>query len=230
MHIGRSNKVYDYSLDGSVLKEVAAEKDLGVKISKDLKVSHQCSSAYSKANKILGIINRTIVYKTKEVTLWLYKSAIRRHLEYFTAAWSPYYIKDKELIERIQHRFTKMIPELTRFTLYGTASSSYSGRKTNSHRSNQSLQNDKWHYFCEIWKFLEFDSYSWMWGHSYKLKKNCFNRELCQHFSTERIVNIWNNFEEWTVTAFSLNCFKRNLDQLKNSTQMGLFWTDVSRP
>ena len=42
MHIGSSNKVYDYSLDGSVLKEVAVEKDLGVMISKDLKVSHQC--------------------------------------------------------------------------------------------------------------------------------------------------------------------------------------------
>ena len=38
MHIGRSTKVYDYSLDGSILKEVAVEKDLGFMISKDLKV------------------------------------------------------------------------------------------------------------------------------------------------------------------------------------------------
>ena len=89
-------------------------------ISKDLKVSHQCLSAYSKANKILGIINRMIVYKTKEVMLCLFKSAVRPHLKYCTAAWSPYYIKDKKscLIERIQHRFTKMIPELKGFTLY----------------------------------------------------------------------------------------------------------------
>jgi len=43
--------------------------------------------------------------------LRLYKSAVRPHLDYCTAAWSPYYVKDKELIERIQHRFTKMIPE-----------------------------------------------------------------------------------------------------------------------
>jgi len=28
-----------------------------------------------------------------------------------TAAWSPYYLKDKQLIERIQRRFIKMIPE-----------------------------------------------------------------------------------------------------------------------
>ena len=67
MHIRRSNKVYNYSLDGSILKEVAVEKDLGVMISKDLKVSHQCSSAYSKANKILGIINRTIVHTMSKI-------------------------------------------------------------------------------------------------------------------------------------------------------------------
>jgi len=71
--------------------------------------------------------------------------------------------------------------------------------------------------------FFEFDSYSRTRGHSYTLKKNRFNRELRQQFFTERIVNIWNILDEQTVTASSLNCFKRNLDRLRNSTQMGLF-------
>jgi hypothetical protein len=26
------------------------------------------------------------------------------------SVWSPHFVKDKELIERIQHRFTRMIP------------------------------------------------------------------------------------------------------------------------
>ena len=42
----------------------------------------------------------------------MYKSLVRPHLEYCTAAWSPHYVKDKELLERIQHRFTRMTPEL----------------------------------------------------------------------------------------------------------------------
>jgi len=42
----------------------------------------------------------------------LYKSLVRPHLEYCTAAWSPHYCKDKELIERVQRRFTRMIPDL----------------------------------------------------------------------------------------------------------------------
>ena len=60
MHFGRKNKEYEYSLDGKALSKVAVEKDLGILIFKDLKVSHQCLSAYNKANKMLGITNRTI--------------------------------------------------------------------------------------------------------------------------------------------------------------------------
>jgi len=41
--------------------------------------------------------------------LQLYKTLVRPHVEYCTVAWSPYYKKDKERIEKIQQRFTRMI-------------------------------------------------------------------------------------------------------------------------
>jgi len=34
----------------------------------------------------------------------MYKSLVRPYLEYCTAAWSPHYVKDKVLLERIQTR------------------------------------------------------------------------------------------------------------------------------
>ena len=34
------------------------------------------------------------------------------HLEFCTAAWSPHYVKDKELLEKVQRQFTRMIPGL----------------------------------------------------------------------------------------------------------------------
>ena len=39
----------------------------------------------------------------------LYKTLVRPHVEYCVSAWSPYYRKDKELLEKVQRRFTKMI-------------------------------------------------------------------------------------------------------------------------
>jgi len=35
------------------------------------------------------------------------------HLEYCTVAWSPYYQKDKKILEKIQRRFTCLIPGLS---------------------------------------------------------------------------------------------------------------------
>ena len=40
MHTGKSNKAYDYSLDGLFLTEAEIKKDLEMMISNDLTVSH----------------------------------------------------------------------------------------------------------------------------------------------------------------------------------------------
>jgi len=67
---------------------------------------------YIPTTHILHVINRSIKNKDRDILLSLYKSLVRPHLSYCISAWSPHYVKDKELIERIQHRFTRMFPEL----------------------------------------------------------------------------------------------------------------------
>jgi len=46
----------------------------------------------------------------------LYKTLVRPHVEYCVSAWNPHYIKDKELIEKVQRRLTKMINNMKRKT------------------------------------------------------------------------------------------------------------------
>ena len=69
--------------------------------------SDQCAKAYAKASRVLGMIGRNI---RREIMLRQYKSMVRPQVEYCTVAWSPHYVKDKQLIEKIQRQFIKMIP------------------------------------------------------------------------------------------------------------------------
>jgi len=85
------------------LQETNLEKDLGVVISNDSKTLSQCQYAYNKAIWILGMINRTIRYKERGIMVRMYKSLVKPHLEYCVSAWSPHYLKDEELLERVQH-------------------------------------------------------------------------------------------------------------------------------
>ena len=76
-------------------------------ISADMKVSEQCGIAAAKANQILGIIRRNIVYKEKELIIPLYKTIVRPHLEYCTQAWRSYRKKGIDMLEQ-----TQIIPKL----------------------------------------------------------------------------------------------------------------------
>jgi len=86
MHFGRNNRQLNYTLDSKMLQKVHEEKDLGIVVLDDLKASLQCTQVYNKANRMLGIINRCIVYKTKDILLCLYKSLVCHNLEFCTSA------------------------------------------------------------------------------------------------------------------------------------------------
>ena len=61
MHIEGTNRNYRYHMDQKELEVVEEEKDLGLLITNDLKASQQCTAACNRANRVLGMINRTIV-------------------------------------------------------------------------------------------------------------------------------------------------------------------------
>ena len=112
LHTGHGNENAQYTMGGTVLNTTVKEKDLGLTISADMKVSEQCGIAAAKANQILGLIRRNIVYKEKELIIPLYKTIVRPHLEYCIQPWRPYRKKDIDMLERVQSRATKMIPKL----------------------------------------------------------------------------------------------------------------------
>ena len=62
LHIGRENGKKPYEMDNMVLEKNSKEKDLGVTISADWKVSEQCRIAARKGNQLLRMIKINITY------------------------------------------------------------------------------------------------------------------------------------------------------------------------
>ena len=112
LHIGPGNTSMTYEMGGTILSTTVKEKDLGVTMNANMKVSEQCRIAASKGNQVLGMIRRNISYKDKSLIVPLYKAIVRPHLEYCIQAWSPYLRKDIDMLEKIQRRAIKLIPGL----------------------------------------------------------------------------------------------------------------------
>ena len=77
-----------------------------------MKVESQVDRVVKKAFGMLGYIGQNIEYRSWDVLLKLYKTLVRPHLEYCVQFWSPYYGKDIIKLERVQKRFTRMLPGL----------------------------------------------------------------------------------------------------------------------
>ena len=69
LHIGRANGKEPYEMHNTVLLKTSKEKDLGVTISADWKVSEQCGIAARKGNQLLGMIKINITYRDKNLKL-----------------------------------------------------------------------------------------------------------------------------------------------------------------
>ena len=94
LHLGPGNTGMNYEMGGTILCKTLKEKDLGLSMNANMKVSEQCRIAASKGNQVLEMIRRNITYKEKSLIVPLYKAIVRPHLEYCIQASSPYLRKD----------------------------------------------------------------------------------------------------------------------------------------
>ena len=95
-------------LSNKELKSVRSCKDLGVYVSSDLSWSNHVDAIVNKANKVLGLLKRTVGNNNREIFSMLYKSLVRPILEYTCPVWSPYLVKDKLAIEKVPRRASRI--------------------------------------------------------------------------------------------------------------------------
>ncbi len=64
------------------------------------------------AQTVLGQISRTFHYRDRHIFLRLYKQYVRPHLEFSTPAWAPWTEGDRNCLEKVQQRASKMVSGL----------------------------------------------------------------------------------------------------------------------
>ena len=66
----------------------------------------------NKANRLLRLVTRTFSYMDRNTFLIIYKSIIRPIIDYGDSVWNPSLKKHIQMIDNIQRRGTKLVPEL----------------------------------------------------------------------------------------------------------------------
>ena len=216
LHTGSGNTGMNYEMGGTILSKTVKEKDLGVTMNANMKVSEQCRIAASKGNQVLGMIRRNITYKEKSLIIPLYKAIVRPHLEYCIQAWNPHLRKDVDMLEKIQRRATKLIPELRDLTYEERLKEC--GLTTLETRR---LRGDQ----IEVFKilngyenidsniFFEIKESKITRGHNYTLVKKQSRLYVRKFSFSQRTINIWNNVSTDCVHASSVNMFKNKIDK-----------------
>ena len=202
------------------MNSVREEKDLGVIVTNTLKFDRQCAESYKTANKVLGFIYRNFEYKSKDIILPLYKSLVRPHLEYAVQFWCPYYQKDIDLMERVQRRATKLIPDmrnipyedrLKRLNLFSLETSRLRGELIQVFKILHGYDDIDWR------KLFNRDTTSVTRSNGFKLRGKRFHTDVAKNFFTYKVTNEWNALPDSVVDTTSINMFKNRLDKVLRS-------------
>ena len=178
----------------------------------------------NKANAVLGAMRRSFEYLDMKTFKILYTSLVRPIVEYANPIWSPYKLKNIDMLENLQRRATKMIPGLKDLTYPERLSKlklpSLAYRR---HRGDLievfKIVNEK--YDPEVCAdFFKFSKTSMTRGHSKKIFKERSKLEIRKNSFKNRITDIWNSLPQKVVDCKTVISFERNIDK---------FWKDQDK-
>ena len=150
------------------------------------------------------------VFFGRKVVLNLYKQLVRPHLEYAIQAWNPYFEKDKFVLEQVQHRATKLIPEVrhlcyeSRLRILGLTTLALRRVRGDMiqvykflHGSEHDLTSCDFLHVSSVEKKTR--------GHSLKLIKGSARTDVRRYSFSQRVVNEWNSLSECVISSNSVH-------------------------
>ena len=174
------------------------------------------ASATKKANQMLGVIKRTYVTRDANTISTLYKSMVRPHLEYGNAIWGPCYIGDLKLVEGVQRRATKLIPNLydkpyqERLRELRLPSMEYRRKRGDMIQCykimNGLVRLDLNDLFTPITTVNTR-------GHHQRVRRQRAHKAARAKSFSQRTIKSWNSLPKSVIDALSVDAFKKRLDK-----------------
>ena len=206
-------------MNGKVLEESVLEKDLGVYVASNWKPSAHIAKIAAKANSMLGRIRHTFTFMNKQMFMKLYPSLVRTHMEYAVQAWSPQLNKDIILLEKVQQRATRLVPDIrdldykSRLASLGLMTLSERRRRGDLIKVFKIMHGfddlDRKQFFTlksEVHKHQTI-------GHNYCIFHKNFKNTIRGGFFDIRIIKDWNSLTYEIVNCKTLSSFKKELDR-----------------
>ena len=150
---------------------------------------------------MVGIIKRNFKYIHRCIFLQLYKALVRPHLEYGQLIWYPRLIRQSKLLENVQRRATKLVPDIKNLSyeerLIALKLPSLKYRRLRGDMINvfKMLSHDE--QSCSHLLPLHESKYSTR-GHDLKLTKRRHNCNMTKFSFSYRVINQWNSLLFYT--------------------------------
>jgi hypothetical protein len=221
MHVGARNARYPYSMNGNRLDTITEEKDVGVKITSDMKPRKHCEEAANRANGVLSQIARAFHFRDRFIFKRLYVQYVRPHLDYCSSVWNPHARGDVALLERVQRRAVNMIS--------GLEARDYAGKLEEIGLDSLERRRDKTD-IVQVYKILngvdKVDAKTWFTTQEHNRTRMTRNSEydknlirtkvsrtdLRANTFSQRVINKWNGLPNNLKDAPSIHVFKRLLN------------------
>jgi len=199
------------------LENIDSVKDLGFEISRDLKPSKLCLSISKKAFSKSGLIYRSFRLRHRDFLVNMFTTFVRPMLEYGTVIWSPYLLKDIDMIENVQRKFTKRISHMfeysypDRLRILGMESLEYRRLIFDLEMTYKLMHNHIPLKFDDFFSFAPVTS----------TRSNCRRLTLpsrmtvtCENFFSNRVPRVWNSLPDDVVLSPNIRTFRNRLKTL----------------